>query len=97
MLRSGPCAWALCLGVVPPRRRVVMAPLTRVYALRPGDVPHALNATYHGRRAGRGGLIIAEAAGVSVQAGGHPGASGFYSDGHGAGAGSWTPCAPRAA
>lgn len=66
----------LCRGAVLPRRRVVPAPLTGVCALRPGDVPHALNATHHGQRAG---LIIAEAADVSAQAGGHPGASDLYS------------------
>ena len=70
----------LQLGAVTLRHRVVMAPLTRMRALRPGDVPHALNATYYGQRASRGGLIITEATDVSAQARGYPGAPGLYSD-----------------
>ena len=70
----------LRLGAVTLRHRVVMAPLTRMRALRPGDVPHALNATYYGQRASRGGLIITEATDVSAQARGYPGAPGIYSD-----------------
>ena len=85
----------LGLGAVLLRRRVVMAPLTRMRALRPGDVPHALDATYYGRCAG---LIIAEAADVSVQAAVIPARpASTRTGGYGAGAGSWAPCTPRAA
>ena len=70
----------LRLGAVTLRHRVVMAPLTRMRALRPGDVPHALNAAYYGQRASRGGLIITEATDVSAQARGYPGAPGLYTD-----------------
>lgn len=71
---------SLRLGAVTLRHRVVMAPLTRMRALRPGDVPHTLNATYYGQRASRGGLIITEATDVSAQARGYPGAPGLYTD-----------------
>lgn len=67
------------LGALALQHRVVMAPLTRMRSLQPGDVPHALNATYYGQRASRGGLIITEATDVSEQARGYPGAPGIHS------------------
>jgi N-ethylmaleimide reductase len=36
------------LGALPLAHRVVMAPLTRLRARRPGDAPTALNAGYYG-------------------------------------------------
>ncbi len=59
--------------------RVVMAPLTRMRATRPGDVPSALNALYYGQRASRGGLIIAEGSQISRSAQGMPATPGIYS------------------
>ena len=44
--------------------RVAMAPLTRMRATVPGNVPNAMNAEYYGQRATKGGLIIAEASPV---------------------------------
>src|SRR6267142_5256811 len=41
--------------------RVVMAPLTRSRAERPGDVPGSLMREYYSQRASEGGLIISEA------------------------------------
>ncbi len=41
--------------------RVVMAPLTRMRATKPGNHANAMNAEYYAQRATRGGLIIAEA------------------------------------
>ncbi len=54
----------LQIGSWPLAHRVVMAPLTRMRATLPGNVPNALNAEYYGQRASKGGLIIAEATGV---------------------------------
>jgi N-ethylmaleimide reductase len=51
--------------------RVVMAPLTRMRATKPGNFANAMNAEYYGQRATKGGLIIAEAA--QVLQGGAPG------------------------
>ncbi|WP_322003797.1 alkene reductase [Paraburkholderia tropica] len=59
--------------------RVVMAPLTRMRAAQPGDIPRPLNATYYAQRASRGGLIIAEASQVSPVAQGVPASPGIYS------------------
>jgi N-ethylmaleimide reductase len=68
----------LQLGAVRLAHRIVMAPLTRLRAHRPGDVPHALNAEYYGQRASDGGLIISEATDISEYARGYPGAPGIY-------------------
>jgi N-ethylmaleimide reductase len=48
------------------KHRIVMAPLTRLRATVPGDVPVDLMAEYHGQRASQGGLIISEGATVSI-------------------------------
>ena len=69
----------LNLGAVTLAHRVVMAPLTRMRALRPGDVPQAINAEYYRQRASRGGLIVTEATDITEQARGYPGAPGLYS------------------
>src|SRR5690606_33266875 len=61
------------------KHRVVMAPLTRLRAQWPGDVPTALNAKYYGQRASDGGLIITEATDITSRARGYRGAPGIYS------------------
>ncbi len=69
----------LRLGAIELAHRVVMAPLTRLRSLQPGDVPHALNVEYYSQRASEGGLIITEATDISPHARGYPGAPGIYS------------------
>lgn len=66
-------AWSLA-------HRVVMAPLTRMRATVPGSIPNALNATYYAQRASKGGLIIAEASGVTPAGQMGPRIPGIYSD-----------------
>ncbi len=61
--------------------RVVMAPLTRMRASVPGNVPNALNAQYYGQRASAGGLIIAEASQVLPTGQGAPATPGIHSPG----------------
>lgn len=58
--------------------RVVMAPLTRMRASLPGNVPNALNAQYYGQRATEGGLIIAEASQVLPSGQGAPATPGIH-------------------
>jgi len=58
--------------------RIVMAPLTRARATR-AHVPTARMATYYAQRASAG-LIISEAAPISVQGAGWPWSPGFWSD-----------------
>jgi N-ethylmaleimide reductase len=55
----------LKIGVVTLKHRIVMAPLTRMRAGQPRNVPRALSAEYYRQRATDGGLIIAEASQVT--------------------------------
>ena len=68
----------LSLGPYALSHRVVMAPLTRMRATRPGNVPNALNAAYYGQRASAGGLIIAEATQVLPSGQGMPATPGIH-------------------
>lgn len=68
----------LKLGELEIPNRVVMAPLTRMRAQQPGNVPHALNAEYYAQRASAG-LIISEATQVSPQGQGYPATPGIHS------------------
>ena len=69
----------LKLGDLTLKNRVVMAPLTRMRAAQPGNVPTALNATYYAQRAGAG-LIISEATQISQQGQGYPATPGIHTD-----------------
>lgn len=70
----------LRLGAYDLKHRVVMAPLTRMRASQPGDVPNDLNAEYYGQRASEGGLLISEATQVMPEGKGYPQTPGIYSD-----------------
>jgi len=59
------------------KNRIIMAPLTRLRAVEPSDVPTALASEYYSQRAGSG-LIITEATQVSFQAKGYAGAPGIH-------------------
>lgn len=67
----------LQLGAVSLRNRVVMAPLTRMRAGMPGNIPVALNAEYYRQRA-TAGLIITEATPVSATGHGYFGTPGIH-------------------
>ncbi len=67
----------LTLGDLTLPNRIFLAPLTRMRAA-PGNVPHALNATYYAQRASAG-LIISEATQVSPQGLGYPNTPGIHS------------------
>lgn len=69
-LNLGPCSLS---------HRVVMAPLTRMRASRPGNIPNALNAEYYGQRATQGGLIICEASQICPEGQGVPASPGIHS------------------
>ncbi|HEX9449260.1 MAG TPA: alkene reductase [Dongiaceae bacterium] len=68
------------IGAVTLSHRIVMAPLTRMRATVPGDVPGPLMVEYYGQRASEGGLIISEATTISETARGYLGAPGLYTD-----------------
>jgi N-ethylmaleimide reductase len=66
------------MGDLTLRNRVIMAPLTRLRSLQPGNIPQALNALYYGQRSSAG-LIISEASQISPQGQGYPASPGIHS------------------
>ncbi len=68
------------LGALELSHRVVLAPLTRMRADMPGNVPGAAMMDYYGQRATPGGLLIAEATFVSRQGNGGYGSPGIEDD-----------------
>jgi N-ethylmaleimide reductase len=62
------------------QHRVVLAPLTRMRAERPGLSPRPLNTEYYRQRTTPGGLLIAEATPVVATGHGNPGVPGIYSE-----------------
>lgn len=60
--------------------RVFMAPMTRMRAGQPGDVPTDLMVEYYSQRAGAG-LIVTEGAQISPEGKGYADTPGIYSDG----------------
>ncbi|MDM0087986.1 MULTISPECIES: alkene reductase [unclassified Variovorax] len=70
----------LKLGALKLSHRVVMAPLTRMRAAQPGNVPHALNVEYYRQRASQGGLIITEGTQISPTGQGMPATPGIHSE-----------------
>ena len=69
----------LSLGAVRTDNRVLMAPLTRMRATVPGDVPNALMGEYYVQRASAG-LVISEGTQVSPEGKGYMDTPGIYSD-----------------
>ena len=69
----------LALGDLKLPNRLVMAPLTRMRATPPGDVPNSLMAEYYRQRAGAG-LIISEGTQISPIGKGYMDTPGIYSD-----------------
>ncbi|HXZ06469.1 MAG TPA: alkene reductase, partial [Paraburkholderia sp.] len=59
--------------------RVVMAPLTRLRAFAPVNVPNALMAQYYAQRASAG-LLISEGVSISLEGVGYPNVPGLWSD-----------------
>ncbi|RJX30201.1 MAG: alkene reductase [Oxalobacter sp.] len=72
------------IGSVTLPNRVVMAPLTRSRAGKPGDVPTDLNAEYYAQRASAG-LIVSEGTVISARAQGYAWTPGIFTDAQEAG------------
>jgi N-ethylmaleimide reductase len=68
----------LSIGLYELAHRIVMAPLTRMRASQPGNVPSALNAEYYAQRASEGGLIISEGSQISRAGQGMPATPGIH-------------------
>ena len=69
----------LTIGAVDVPNRVFMAPLTRMRATQPGDVPNDLMREYFVERASAG-LVIAEGSQVSPQGKGYMDTPGIHSE-----------------
>jgi len=69
----------LTLGAVRIDNRVLMAPLTRMRATAPDDVPNELMREYYVQRASAG-LLISEGTQVSPEGKGYMDTPGIYSD-----------------
>ncbi len=61
--------------------RVVLAPMTRLRTLQPGDIPSPMMADFYGQRASNGGLVIIEGTSISIPARSYYGAASFFHDG----------------
>ena len=70
----------LRVGKLDLAHRIVMAPLTRMRATRPDNLPHALNVEYYRQRASQGGLLITEGSQISPMAQGVPATPGIHSE-----------------
>jgi N-ethylmaleimide reductase len=68
----------ITVGQMALRNRIFLAPLTRMRATQPGDVPNALMAEYYTQRAGAG-LVITEASQISPEGKGYADTPGIYS------------------
>lgn len=67
----------LTMGPLTLRNRVVMAPLTRMRARMPGNIPSELNARYYAQRASAG-LIVSEATTISPMGHGYYATPGIH-------------------
>jgi N-ethylmaleimide reductase len=68
------------IGAIDLSHRVVLAPLTRMRADLPGNVPNDLMAAYYGQRASDGGLMITEATFISPTGNGGYASPGIFTD-----------------
>ena len=69
------------LGRYDLNHRVVLAPMTRLRTIQPGDIPSPMMADFYGQRASQGGLEIIEGVSISIVARSYLGAASFYHDG----------------
>jgi N-ethylmaleimide reductase len=68
------------IGAIDLSHRIVLAPLTRMRADLPGNLPNELMATYYSQRASQGGLMIAEATFISPTGNGGYASPGIFTD-----------------
>ncbi len=78
-MRNFPLFSPLRLGALQLKHRIVMAPLTRMRATQPGNVPNEMNSHYYEQRANAGGLLITEATQISRTGQGYPATPGIHS------------------
>jgi N-ethylmaleimide reductase len=73
------------VGAIGLSHRVVLAPMTRLRTMQPGDIPSPMMADFYGQRASRGGLEIVEGVSISIVARSYLGAASFYHEEQAAG------------
>jgi N-ethylmaleimide reductase len=73
------------IGAIELSHRVVLAPLTRMRADLPGNVPNDLMVEYYGQRASQGGLMITEATFIAQTGNGGYASPGIANDAQAAG------------
>ena len=69
------------VGAYTVSHRVVLAPMTRLRTIQPGDIPSPMMADFYGQRASNGGLEVIEGVSISIPARSYLGAASFYHDG----------------
>lgn len=69
------------VGAYPLSHRVVLAPMTRLRTIQPGDIPSPMMADFYGQRSSKDGLVIIEGTSISLNARSYYGAASFYHDG----------------
>jgi N-ethylmaleimide reductase len=69
------------VGALDLSHRVVLAPMTRLRTIQPGDIPSPMMADFYRQRASQGGLEIVEGVSTSIVARSYLGAASFYHDG----------------
>lgn len=77
MTQNNPILDPIKLGKLTLKNRVVMAPLTRMRAKMPGNIPWHLNAEYYAQRASAG-LIVSEASPISPMGHGYYATPGIH-------------------
>jgi N-ethylmaleimide reductase len=65
--------------------RVVLAPMTRLRTIQPGDIPSPMMVDFYGQRASEGGLEVIEGVSISIPVRSYLGAASFFHDGQVAG------------
>ncbi|RFU49300.1 alkene reductase [Paraburkholderia sp. DHOC27] len=73
------------LGAYTLSHRVVLAPMTRLRTIQPGDIPSPMMADFYGQRASEGGLEIIEGVSISIVGRSYYGAASFFDDSQTAG------------
>jgi N-ethylmaleimide reductase len=73
------------LGAYTLSHRVVLAPMTRLRTIQPGDIPSPMMADFYGQRASEGGFVLIEGVSISIVARSYLGAASWFDDSQTAG------------
>lgn len=68
------------LGAYQLSHRVVLAPMTRLRTIQPGDIPSPMMTEFYGQRASEDGLVLIEGVSISIVARSYLGAASWFDD-----------------